>query len=214
MVMTATPSAQRVTLHNISWQTFETILAEMGEDRASRLAYDRGTLEIMTPLMPHEHNNRLLDHLVVVLAEELNLPLKSAGSLTCKRQDLLKGGEPDSCFYIQNEPRVRNKRDIDLATDPPPDLVIEVDYTSSSVDKLAIYAALGVPELWRYDEPVLLLYQLQGGRYVQCANSPTFAQLPLTEIPQFLEDSLRIGEIPMLRSFRAWVRQQLAPSEG
>ena len=121
MVMTATPSTQRVTLHNISWQTFETILAEMGEDRASRLAYDRGTLEIMTPLMPHEHNNRLLDHLIVVLALELNLPLKSAGSLTCKRQDLLLGGEPDSCFYIQNEPKVRNKRDIDLATDPPPD---------------------------------------------------------------------------------------------
>jgi Uma2 family endonuclease len=92
--------------------------------------------------------------------------------------------------------------------------VIEVDYTSSSVDKLAIYAALGVPELWRYDEPVLLVYQLQGGRYVQCANSPTFAQLPLAEIPRFLEDSLRIGEIPMLRSFRAWVRRQLAPSEG
>lgn len=212
MVMTATPSTQQVTLHNISWQTFETILAEMGEDRACRLAYDRGTLEIMTPLMPHEHNNRLFEHLIVILAEEFNLPLKSAGSLTCKRQDLLKGAEPDSCFYLQNEPLVRNKRDIDLASDPPPDLVVEVDYRSSSVDKLAIYAALGVPELWRYDQPVLLFYQLQGERYVQCENSPSFPQLPLTEIPRFLEDSLRIGEIPMLRSFRAWVRQQLTPS--
>lgn len=214
MAIAATPSAQRVTLKHISWRTFETLLAEMGEDRGCRLTYDGGTLEIMTPLMPDEHHNRLLAYLIVILAEELNLPVKSVGSLTCKRQDLLKGVEPDSAFYIEHEPLVRNQRHIDLAVDPPPDLVIEVDYTRSSVDKLAIYAALGVPELWRYDEPGLLLYQLQAGQYVQRDRSPTFAQLPLTEIPRFLKASLQIGEIPMLRSFRAWVRQQLSSNEG
>ncbi len=224
MLTTATVAEQRVLLKNISWQTFETILAEMGEDRVIRLAYDHGLLEIMTPLLPHEHNNRLIHNLIVALAEELNGPpevapaarpcklnlnLKSVGSLTCKRPDLQRGVEPDSGFYIQNEPLVRGNREIDLTTDPPPDLVVEVDFTSSSLDQLPIYAALGVPELWRYDEPVMQIYQLLEGQYVPRILSPTFASLPLTEIPQFLEESLRIGEVSMLRSFRAWVRQQL-----
>lgn len=100
MLTTAAPSVQRVVLKNISWQTFETILTETGEDRVSRLAYDQGTLEIMTSLLPHEHNNRLIHNLIVVLAEELNLNLKSVGSLTCKRPDRQRGIEPDSGFYI------------------------------------------------------------------------------------------------------------------
>ena len=208
MVTTANERVQRVILKNISWQTFETILTEMGEDRVSRLAYDHGTLEIMTPLLPHEHNNRLIHNLIVALAEELNLNLKSVGSLTCKRPDRMRGVEPDSGFYIQNEPLVRNNKQIDLATDPPPDLVVEVDFTSSSLDRLPIYADIGVPELWRYDEPVIQIYQLLEGQYIPCTLSPTFANLPLTEIPRFLEESLKIGEIPMLRAFRAWVRQQ------
>ncbi|MBD1906139.1 Uma2 family endonuclease [Funiculus sociatus GB2-A5] len=215
MVTTAKTTQGRVVLKNISWQTFETILAEMGEDRNTRLAYDRGTLEIMTPLMPHEHNNRLLEHLVFALAEELNLNLKSAGSLTCKRPDIQRGVEPDSCFYIQNEPLIRQKRNIDLTIDPPPDLAIEVDYTSASVDRLSIYLALGVPEVWRYDEPVMQIYQLREGVYVLCTVSPTFANLPLTtEIPRCLSESLRIGEITMIHSFRNWLRQQIKDMEN
>jgi Uma2 family endonuclease len=210
MVTTAASSSQRVILQNISWQTFESILAEMGDNRATRLAYDQGILEIMTPLMPHEHNKRLIEKLIDNLAEELNLNLKSIGSVTCKRQDLLRGVEPDSSFYIQNELVMRQKQNLDLTQDPPPDLVIEVDYTSSSVDRMPIYLALGIPEVWRYNEPVMQIYQLREGVYVECDVSPTFANLPLTtEIPRFLQQSLNIGEIAMIRSFRDWVRQQI-----
>lgn len=194
MVTTGASSSQRVILQNITWQTFETILAEMGDNRATRLAYDQGILEIMTPLMPHEHNNRLLEHLIFALAEELNLNLKSTGSVTCKRQDLLRGVEPDSSFYIQNELVMRQKQNLDLTQDPPPDLVIEVDYTSSSIDRMPIYLALGIPEVWRYDEPVMQIYQLREGVYVACDVSPTFGNLPITaEIPRFLAESLSIG---------------------
>jgi Uma2 family endonuclease len=210
MVTTAPSNSQRVMLPNISWQTFETILAEMGDHRAARLAYDQGTLEIMTPLMPHEHNNRLLEHLVFVLAEVLNLNIKSIGSTTCKRPDLLRGVEPDSAFYLQNEPVMRQKRHLDLMQDPPPDLVIEVDYTSASIERLPIYLALGVPEVWRYDEPIMQIYQLRGGVYVPCDVSPTFANLPLTtEIPRFLAESLNMGKIPMIKSFRNWLSQKI-----
>ncbi|MER3494836.1 MAG: hypothetical protein C4323_23020 [Mastigocladus sp. ERB_26_2] len=199
----------RFELRNISWQTFETMLADMGEDRTSRLYYDQGILEIMTPLLPHEYWNRLIERLIFVLGEELNLEIFPPGSTTLKRQDLLQGAEPDSSYYIQNEARVRNKSEIDLNSDPPPDLVVEIDLTSSSLDKFQIYASVGVPELWRYDEGVLRIYQLQQGQYVECSDSPTFAQLPLIEISRFLEESQRVGVMGMTRNFRNWVKKQI-----
>jgi Uma2 family endonuclease len=210
MVTTRTPISQRVILPNISWDTFETILIEMGDNRITRVAYDGEALEIMTPLMPHEHNKRLIEKLIDTLAEELSLNIKSIGSTTCKREDIKRGVEPDSGFYIANEPIMRTRKTLDLTLDPPPDLVIEVDYTSSSVDRLSIYQALGVPEVWRYDEPVMLIYQLRGDKYFPCNNSPTFANLSLTdEIPKFIAASFNLGEIAMIREFRTWVKQEL-----
>ncbi|MFM5981141.1 MAG: Uma2 family endonuclease [Sphaerospermopsis kisseleviana] len=198
-------------LHNISWNTFERILLETGDTRNNRFTYNQGILEIMTPLMPHEHNNRLLQNLIIVLVEELNLNVKSTGSLTCKREDLARGVEPDSSFYIQNEPIMRNKTSLDLTQDPPPDLVIEVDYASSSIDKLPIYLALGVPEVWRYDEPVMQIYSLADGKYIPGNSSPTFANLSLNiEVPQFLASSLEIGEMAMIRNFRSWIKTQIS----
>lgn len=199
---------QRVLLKNISWHLFESLLEAVGEDRSSRLAYDQGTLEIMTPLLPHEHSKRLIEKLIDILVEELNLNIKSIGSMTCKREEVSRGIEPDSGFYIQNEPLVRDREEIDLDRDPPPDLMLEVDFTNSSLNKFPIYIALGVPEIWRYAEGNLQIYQLQQGQYIPVNSSPTFA-IPLTEIPRFLEQSNRVGEAQMLRTFRAWVREQL-----
>lgn len=199
---------QRVLLKNISWHLFESLLEAVGEDRSSRLAYDQGTLEIMTPLLPHEHSKRLIEKLIDILVEELNLNIKSIGSMTCKREEVSRGIEPDSGFYIQNEPLVRDLEEIDLDRDPPPDLMLEVDFTNSSLNKFPIYIALGVPEIWRYAEGNLQIYQLQQGQYIPVNSSPTFA-IPLTEIPRFLEQSNRVGEAQMLRTFRAWVREQL-----
>jgi len=145
MLTTATPAEQRVLLQNISWQTFKTMLAEMGSERGSRLAYDRGTVEIITPLMPHENSNRLIEVFVGVLCEELGLEIKRTGSLTMTRDDLERGAEPDSSYYIQNDYRVRDLVDIDLASDPPPDLVLEVEYSRSKVNKLRLYASMEFP---------------------------------------------------------------------
>lgn len=199
---------QRVLLENISWHLFESLLEALGEDRSSRLAYDQGMLEIMTPLLPHEHSKRLIEKLIDILVEELNLNIKSIGSMTCKRKDVSRGIEPDSGFYIQNEPLVRDRQEIDLDRDPPPDLMLEVDFSNSSLNKLPIYSALGVTEIWRYAEGNLQIYQLQQGKYIPVNDSPAFA-IPLTEIPRFLEQSNRLGEAQMLRMFRVWVREQL-----
>jgi len=209
---TLTPeiAEQRVILSNVSWQTFEQLLKELGDNRSSRLAYDEGLLEIMTPLGRHENNNRFIESLIGVIADELNLNLKRFGSLTLKRSKKLKGAEPDSCYYLQNEPLVRSKQEIDLDKDPPPDLVLEIDITRGSLNKQPIYAAIGVPEFWHYDGNKLQFFVLQQstGDYQSVKQSPTFPWMPLDIVPRFIRQSLVDGETATLRAFRAWVREQ------
>lgn len=196
-------------LQNISWQTFVALLRETGSDRGTRFAYDCGTLEIMTPLYEHEKPKIQFDRFIFALAEELEVEIKSAGSMTLKRQEVNRGIEPDNCYYIQTEPTVRGRQELDLETDPPPDLAIEIDITSSSVNKFGIYLALGVPELWRYNGRDLKFYQRLEGQYVECEFSTAFSLISVTEMSRFIEQSKTIGEIALLKSFRAWVRDKI-----
>jgi Uma2 family endonuclease len=205
-----TSAENRVLLQNISWQTFKTMLVEMGSNRNSRLAYDNGTIEIITPQMPHENSNRVIEGFVGVLCEELGWEIKRAGSLTLTRDDLQKGAEPDSSYYIQNEALVRDKENINIAIDPPPDLVLEVEYSRSAIDKLRLCAAMGVPEFWRYNGSVLRVYTLAGGQYSEVETSPTFAPVLVKEIPRFIQEAKKNGEIATTRDFRAWVRQKIS----
>lgn len=209
MISTSTPAEQRTLLRNISWQTFESLLSDLGEHRSSRLTYNRGTLEIMTPLYEHEKPKEVLTALIGIIAEELNIEIARAGSTTFKRQELGRGAEPDSSFYIQNERLVRGKSKIDLRNDPPPDLVIEIDITSSSLDSFDIYSALGVPEIWRYNGRVLQFFQLQDEEYVACEFSRAFSFLSVAEMGRFLQESKTVGETTLLRGFRVWVRSQI-----
>ncbi|CAD5914020.1 Uma2 family endonuclease [Planktothrix agardhii] len=200
---------QRTVLNQVSWQTFINLLDDLGDNRVIRLYYDQGVLEIMTPLGEHENNNRFIDDLVRAIADELNLNLKKMGSLTLKREELLKGAEPDSCYYLENEPLVRHKQNINLESDPPPDLVLEIDITSSSLDKQTIYAAFEIPELWRYNGQKLEVFVLDKTTqsYQNSIQSLHFPWLPLEVIPQYIRQSLRDGETATLKSFRTWVRK-------
>lgn len=214
MITTSTPAEQRTVLRNISWETFEALLRETAEDRGSRFAYDGGTLEIMTPLYEHENPKIQFDRFIVTLAEELGIEIKSAGSMTLKRRAIGKGIEPDNCYYIQNESAVRVLQELDLESDPPPDLAIEIDITSSSVNKSGIYSALRVPELWRYNGRVVKFYQLIDGEYRECEFSCAFPLVSVTDISGFIEQSKTMGEIALLKSFRSWVRNRIAESGG
>ena len=202
---------QRVLLRNVTWDEFEQILSQSGEHRATRLAYYQGTLEIMVPLPEHENTNRFIETLINALVEELDLNIKKFGSTTFKRANVESGAEPDSCYYIQNEPFVRSRQHIDLETDPPPDLVLEIDVTSSSTNKRQIYAALGVPEFWRYRKNKLQVLVLDRDEsiYVESFSSPTFPILDLNAIPHFLAQSLVDGEVAAVKAFRYWVRDKL-----
>ena len=211
MVATKPLAETRTLLTNISWQTFKTMLAEMGSQRNNRLAYELGTVEIMSPLMPHENSNRLIEVFIGVMCQESGFEIKRTGSLTLTRDDLERGGEPDSSYYIQNESLVRERENIDLAIDPPPDLVLEVEYSRSAIDKLALYASIRIPELWRFNGSVLRVYTLTDGQYTEVESSPTFAPIPVKEIPRFLQQAKTKGENATTRDFRTWVRQQISP---
>src|SRR5712691_10796692 len=178
------PTEQRVIVHSVSWGTYERLLTDLANQSSTRLTYDRGILEIMCPLPEHEECNRTLALLVEVLAEEMHIDVRNFGSTTFRRADLARGFEPDSCFYIQHEADISGKSTIDLTVDPPPDLVIEVDITSDSLDKLPIYAQVGVPEVWRYDGQRLRISILTAERYLE---SETSLVLPLLTGPRLSE---------------------------
>lgn len=191
--------------HDVSWQKFESFLAELDEQRVARLAYDRDQGAIARTWGYKE----VFGDLIKDLADQLDLDYESFGSTTWKRQDRLAGAEPDNCFYFQNEPLVRGKLDINLEQDPPPDLVLEIDLTNHSLDKLPIYARLGVLEIWRYDRQALYIYQLQGDQYVEAETSLAFPTVPVKQIPQFIEQHLNQGRRELRTAFRAWVKKFL-----
>ena len=200
---------ERTFLQNISWQLYENLLAEIGDNGKARLSYYQGNLEFMTPLPVHENCNRQIDRVIIVIAEELDLNHNVFGSMTIKRPDLAAGKEPDSCYYFANESAVRGKTKLDFTQDPPPDLAIEIDITSSSLNQLDLYAMLGVGEVWRYDGTGLIFYQLQLAKYVVVDRSPTFTMLAPARVLEFLLDCQTEGVNQAVKNLRQWVRANI-----
>jgi Uma2 family endonuclease len=192
------PPGQHTLLHAVSWEQYEAILTELPETRGTRLLYWRGTLEIMAPSFAHEVIKRLLSDCVFILTDVLDLPALPVGSMTLKRQKLA-GAEPDDSFYIASETRVRGKDRIVLPDDPPPDLVIEVDLTSSSVDKLPIYIAMEVPEVWLYREGRISFLLLSDQSYVSSDCSRQFPFLAPNWLQDVLDHSDRRAALRLLR---------------
>ena len=198
------PPGQRVILENVTWKELETIIEELGEHRSARIAYDRGILEIMSPLPEHEFDKEIISDLVKALLEQLDVEFISLGSTTFKNQFMEQGLEPDQCFYIKNEAVIRGKKRLDLTIDPPPDLALEIDITSRT--HLNIYQSLKVPEVWRFENGILRINILQDGVYVESKSSLNFPNLPLIEvIPEYLQRSRIIGRNATLKAFRNWV---------
>ncbi len=193
-------------LGGVDWETYQTISGRF-TGRHLRLTYDRGTLEFMTISSTHGNFSRLIVHLVFVLAEEFNLSSRSCGDMTCDREDQERGVEPDECFYLANEHLIRDKEQIDLAVDPPPDLAVEIDISRSSQRRLGIYAAIKVPEVWQFDGETLRVLQLgSDGQYFVAERSLYFPSVPLLEIAGFLRRRKEMDEVSLVRLFRAWVR--------
>lgn len=206
-------------LYDIDWETYSRLLRVFhSSHRKFRLTYDRGTLEIMSPLWQHERPADLLACFIVVLTEEIDLPRVAGRSVTLRRRRKQRGLEPDNCYWIANAPLVQGKHELDLRIDPPPDLAIEVDVTSSSINRMGIYAALGVPEVWRLSTGGIAFHILEVGAYQVRPNSVSFPQLTSADLPPFLAQWGQIDDTTIVRQFREWVKQHLlsrsAPGSG
>lgn len=200
---------QRIYIPDISWEEFEQILLELGERRTTRIAYCAGELEIRMPLPEHERIKVLISNLLVVLLEELDLPWESLGSTTFKNSSMKTGIEPDDCFYIKNCQAIIGKKRLDLEVDPPPDLAIEIDLTSPT--QLSAYEALGVPEIWKYQQGKLAIFVLVDGHYVESGTSSLFPTLPIEAgFTHILDRSSEILMSEARKEFRQWVRNNLA----
>ncbi|MBP0012364.1 MAG: Uma2 family endonuclease [Roseofilum sp. SBFL] len=201
------PPRELIHLSGISWQTYDRLLQELS-DRRLRLTYYHGRLQIMAPSPEHERYKRVIGRFVETLAEELTLNIEPLGSITLKHPDV-SGAEPDECFYIQNLSAIEGKTWIDLAIDPPPDLVIEIDITSSSINRLLIYAQLGVSEIWRYDGESFEIYVLSDRQYQLAQESLAFPGIEITQISQFLAQVGNQAYLDIIQDFRRWIQRQL-----
>jgi Uma2 family endonuclease len=199
---------ERVILRDVDWPRFEAILAELGDDRNTRIAYFEEVLEIMSPLPEHEINKESLGDLVKILLEELGIDCIAIGSTTLKKLKKQAGAEPDCGFYIQNCARMQGRLTIDLAIDPPPDLAIEIDLTSKT--KLDAYLTIGVPEIWRYDKGVLSIDILQNGQYLSVSSSPILPSwMPPSLLISFAKRIQMGSRLEAIRAFRLFICENL-----
>lgn len=203
------PEGAMLRLERITWNEYEQLLEELIERPGVRVSYDQGRVEIMSPTYEHEMYKGFCTSMARILSEELSVLVETAGATTYKSKQLMKGSEPDESFYVQNARAIIGKRQIDLSVDPPPDVVVEIDITSESLGKFPIYAAFGVPEIWRYDGEHAQIYHLVNQSYVETARSLAFTCLTAQALTDFIEQSKTEGQSAALAAFRQWVRTKI-----
>jgi len=199
-----TPVGQCVIVRGVSWDTYTCLVADFVDSRGTRIAYDQGTLELMAPSFNHEHVADLLADVVKAVAEAQGLDLVPAGSTTFKRGDLARGFEPDASFYLQHAAAVRGHITIALDVDPPPDVIIAIDLSHPSLDKFPIYAALGVPEVWRYDGQRVHIAQRTADTYTAVPSSAVLPGVTSVHLTQWVQTGRELPRLAWIRRVRAW----------
>lgn len=202
-----TPEAT-LTLRGVSWETYEDLLEAVGEAPPLRISYDEGVMQIMTISFEHEFFAECISQAIGLARSVLKIKIIFFGRATMKKQQKLKGAEPDACFYVKNAAKIGNKIRIDLSTDPPPDIVVETDIYHDSQPKLPIYAALGVPEVWKFDGKVLTIHRLDGEQYVEAQRSEQLPILSGETLTRLLARAQSADQDEALREFEDWLREQ------
>ncbi len=192
---------QSVVLHNISWNSYRQISDTLQDETSAHFTFDRGQLEIMVLSLRHEYLKKIVAMLFERLAENLNIEIFAAGSTTFRREDISRGFEPDECYYVENARGMRGKDTVNLDFDPPPDLTIEIDVKHSSLDRMGIFAAMGIPEVWRYDGEMLEINLLVNDSYTVSDVSGVFTGVASVD----LQDILKMGQKSPRNDFLACI---------
>ena len=208
------PNGANVTFDGVVWQDYEHLLADLGPGYSVRIFYDEGRMEIMAPTPAHERAKNILNRLIAALSDELEIDLESLGSTTFRSKAKAKGFEPDDCFYVEHfAAALRMEEEFNPQRDPPPDIVVEVDRARTSLDKFVIFAALGVPEIWRVFKKEVRFYVLDGDSYDEVSTSRAFSFLDSSVLSEFMIRGLAEGGRKATRAFRTWVRENRTRNE-
>ncbi|HEY0323867.1 MAG TPA: Uma2 family endonuclease [Pyrinomonadaceae bacterium] len=205
--LTANATAEKHYYYGVSWDTYLQLLGDLSDDKSVRLTFSRGVLEIMSPKRLHEKITRLVDMVVTLLAFELGMNIDNCGAMTLRIESAQRGGEPDSCFYIANEAAVRGVDEINLQVHPPPDIVLEVDITSPSLDKFGLYFAARIPEVWRYDGAHMSFHTLAEEKYESASHSLSFPHLTAAMLESYLTIGREQGSAAMLQTVKHDITQ-------
>ena len=200
-------SDQRNLLRGVEWETYLK-LCDQTDRTACRMTYDQGALEIMTPSMPHESYGSLIGRLIQRYTEIRDIEIRSVASTTFRRSDLLQGFEADESYYVQNTPRIRGLRQVDLTIHPPPDLVVEIEISRSAINKMKLFATMKIPECWRYNERSLSVYKLQQGKYRKAKESCIFPGFPIALAEELLAEQLGGNETRLVQRFAKYVESE------
>lgn len=203
-----TAQSTAVSLPHVTWETYERLLADDEERRVPRVTYDQGVLEAVSPSQPHEEDAQTITLFVEIVAANLGIPIRSVGGMTYRRRDLERGFEPDSSFYIQHEAAIRDRRQIEPEVDPPPDLVLEMEVSRPAINKLALFAAMDVPEVWRSDGQRVTILVLEQGSYRQLTTSVALPALTTERLAHFLAESRRLLRPEWFQAVSDWAREQ------
>ncbi len=202
------PVGTSLRVNDVAWEDYEQLMCDLRGNNSVRVYYDHGRMEIMSPLRKHEAPVGIIARLMGVLSDELEIDIEPLGSTTLKSEMQEQGAEPDDSFYVQNAAAVIGKDDLDLSHDPPPDIVIESDLTSSSLDKFPIYAGLGVPEIWLISKRQARVLVLTENQYQDVLISSVFPFLSAEILTEFISQGINVGATAAARAFRDWVKQR------
>jgi Uma2 family endonuclease len=202
------PDGATLVFHDVGWREYDELLQGLSERPHLRVSYNSGRLEIVSPLPEHEYFARLIGYLIHIVSEEFDIEIEDYGSTTWKREKLGKGAEADLCFYVASAKRLKDRIHIDLESDPPPDIVVELDTTNESSSKFPIYHALMVPEIWQYDGKRMQFYELSGKRYKEVSDSRSIPGLKPAILASALDRSKNEGQTTTLRKFRQELRKK------
>ncbi|MCX6590372.1 MAG: Uma2 family endonuclease [Acidobacteria bacterium] len=196
---------QRIELWGRSWESYQAFLA-LQQERSPRISFDDGWLEVMVCSIEHEEPSQTLAAIVATVAEEAGIDFEPAGRPTIQRAHLKKGFEPDAAFYFTHLDRMRKPR-FKPNELPAPDLTIEVDLTSDSRPRLGIFAAVGVPEVWRFSNGDLEFLTLLDGAYRPATRSQWLPSLTAKTVMRWLKQREQMSRLAWLKSIRTWTRR-------
>ena len=213
-IVSRLPEDASVTFRDVTWDEYEELLEQVGEAPGLRISYDNGSLQVMTISAEHEKYAQFINSLIAGIRLRLRMNILAFGSATMRKRKRRKGNEPDACFYVQSASLIGNRVQLDFESDPPPDIAVEIDVHHDSRSKFPIYAALGVPEIWRYDGKEMTIYHLgedateHESMYVEQETSAALPMLSAQLLTEMLERMRRDGELSALLAFDGWLQSQ------